>query len=452
MKRLYKTQFRRRILISTLLTLMFCVLISTWFFYHYKKQAIVEHYTTQTLYELPGLVNETLSSGLFPPFSKWEEIFSKNSRSSSITLCNKNNHVMWSSIQLENKPGQPSYNIQEICNDLNFPFNSIKLVENFNNSAYIAQTIPWGATKYNPQGRIIFTMKMDSHAAELQQLRITTGLILVLTLTCASLLLFFFYTVSFSPLQRLEKELSAIKKSKQNKLLEPYPEDLKNVTEALNELLFQQKESEERYKRSLNDLAHSLKTRVAVSQTLLSALGDGKTSEINQQLMAMDDVIQGQLKRASFGVKGIAENKTLLRPVFDDLIAMFNKIHFDKKLHVEESLSNKQTISMAKNDLMEVLGNVLENTYRFAFKTISIDVNQEEKGLLIEITNDGPPIDNNAMETLFQRGVRADQRHAGTGLGLALCDEIIRSYKGKIWFDSPSNPRMNVCLKIQVPN
>ncbi|MFA0464638.1 ATP-binding protein, partial [Vibrio sp. 10N.261.45.F1] len=67
------------------------------------------------------------------------------------------------------------------------------------------------------------------------------------------------------------------------------------------------------------------------------------------------------------------------------------------------------------------------------------------------IYNDGPVIDNSISQTLFQRGVRADQKTHGTGLGLALCDEILHSYKGTIWFEQSDNPSVGVVLKILLP-
>lgn len=100
---------------------------------------------------------------------------------------------------------------------------------------------------------------------------------------------------------------------------------------------------------------------------------------------------------------------------------------------------------------MEVLGNILENTFRFAHRQILFKISDFDDQVLIEISNDGPAIDNATSQTLFQRGVRADQQNPGTGLGLALCDEIIHSYKGAIWFDTPEHPSMGVTLKILLP-
>ncbi|MGB1320515.1 MAG: ATP-binding protein, partial [Vibrio gallaecicus] len=224
-----------------------------------------------------------------------------------------------------------------------------------------------------------------------------------------------------------------------------------NVTSALNELLFQQKENQERYKRSLNDLAHSLKTRVAVSQALLDDSSPTKNHQINQQLLEMDSLIQGQLKRASLGVKGITTNDTLLKPVLDSLVGMFTKIYTDKSIQFVSDYPDNQTLPLSKDDLMEIMGNILENTYRFADQSILFKVTNIDNQIMVEISNDGPAIDSNTSQSLFQRGVRADQQNPGTGLGLALCDEIIHSYKGAIWFETPEDPSMGVSLRILLP-
>jgi two-component system sensor histidine kinase PhoQ len=264
-------------------------------------------------------------------------------------------------------------------------------------------------------------------------------------------LIFLVYRWSFKPFKVLEKELIDVKANRKEKLTHSYPEDLMPITSALNELMFQQKENEQRYRRALNDLAHSLKTRVAVSQALLDDIEEGKIHDINQQLLEMDDVIQGQLKRASLGVKGIVENATPIKPILNSLLLMFDKVHMDKGIHVEQFINSDQTLPMSKADVMEVFGNILENAYRYAEKRIDVFINNTEGGIVITFNNDGPAVDESISETLFKRGVRADEKNPGTGLGLALCDEIVHSYKGAIWFETPTDPSMGASLKVLLP-
>ncbi|OIQ25095.1 sensor histidine kinase [uncultured Vibrio sp.] len=457
MRRLYKTQFRRRIFAVAASILVSMVLISAWFYYNTQKHQIFEYYSKNTLRELPAVINELLSSGEIPPLTQWDKFYAKESPNTSVTLCNHSNQQVWTSINIEKRAEELSEigisheQVNTLCRDLLFPIDTIRLVERPSGAAFIVHTILWRGFKEQEDGRVIFTQRVEDRIEPIRQLKYTTVIALMITLVLVSALLLVFYRISFAPFTRLENELHEIKQGKQNQLTKSYPEDLHNVTSALNELLYQQKENQERYKRSLNDLAHSLKTRVAVSQALLEDPSKANNRKINQQLLDMDSLIQAQLKRASLGVKGITTSSTLLKPVLDSLVGMFTKIHADKNIRFISQFDDQQALPLSKDDLMEVLGNILENTFRFASTSIELKVSTLDQQILIEISNDGPAIDSSIRQTLFQRGIRADQKSSGTGLGLALCDEIIHSYKGTIWFDTPDTPSMGVVLKILLP-
>lgn len=457
MKRLYKTQFRRRTFATAASILFTMVLTSTWFYYNTQKHQLFEDYSKNTLRELPSIVNELLSSGEIPPLTEWNRFYAKESPNTSVILCDHNSHQVWTSIDVERRTKQLAKlgisrpQIDNLCTDLNFPIDTIRLVEKPSGAAFIVHTMLWKGFKDQEDGKVILTQRVEHEMEPIKQLKYTTIGVLIVALTLISALLLLFYRISFAPFVRLEKELHEIKQGKQNQLAESYPEDLHNVTSALNELLFQQKENQERYKRSLNDLAHSLKTRVAVSQALLDDSSPTKNHQINQQLLEMDSLIQGQLKRASLGVKGITTNDTLLKPVLDSLVGMFTKIYTDKSIQFVSDYPDNQTLPLSKDDLMEIMGNILENTYRFADQSILFKVTNIDNQIMVEISNDGPAIDSNTSQSLFQRGVRADQQNPGTGLGLALCDEIIHSYKGAIWFETPEDPSMGVSLRILLP-
>ncbi|WP_210501945.1 ATP-binding protein [Vibrio crassostreae] len=457
MKRLYKTQFRRRTFATAASILFTMVLTSTWFYYNTQKHQLFEDYSKNTLRELPSIVNELLSSGEIPPLTEWNSFYAKESPNTSVILCDHNSHQVWTSIDVERRTKQLAKlgisrpQIDNLCTDLNFPIDTIRLVEKPSGAAFIVHTMLWKGFKDQEDGKVILTQRVEHKMEPIKQLKYTTIGVLIVALTLISALLLLFYRISFAPFVRLEKELHEIKQGKQNQLAESYPEDLHNVTSALNELLFQQKENQERYKRSLNDLAHSLKTRVAVSQALLDDSSPTKNHQINQQLLEMDSLIQGQLKRASLGVKGITTNDTLLKPVLDSLVGMFTKIYTDKSIQFVSDYPDNQTLPLSKDDLMEIMGNILENTYRFADQSILFKVTNIDNQIMVEISNDGPAIDSNTSQSLFQRGVRADQQNPGTGLGLALCDEIIHSDKGAIWFETPEDPSMGVSLRILLP-
>ncbi|WP_221068416.1 ATP-binding protein [Vibrio alfacsensis] len=458
MKRLISSSFRRRVLfITTLIGTTYLFTISS-FIYHIEKDKLFEDYALDLVSHIPAITNELLASNQVTPIDKWDEIYPSESSRFSMFICDEQNNELWRSMNDESRQkliakGISVPNIDNFCIDPLLPtkINQFKLIQTKQGSAFIAHVIPLDKTPYNPQGRIVLLRRMEDKVAYLNQLKFNVAAFSVISALLIIFILYLVYRWGFKPFKVLEKELNEVKTNKKTKLVKDYPEDFLPITGALNELMFQQQENEQRYQRALNDLAHSLKTRVAVSQALLDELDEGNTHAINQQLLEMDDVIQGQLKRASFGVKGIVENTTLIKPLLNSLLLMFDKVHIDKGISVELFLSDEQTVSMNKADVMEVFGNILENAYRYAKKRIDIVVNNTESGIILTFSNDGPPIDESISANLFKRGVRADEQNPGTGLGLALCDEIIHSYKGAIWFETPNDPSMGASLKVLLP-
>ncbi|KOO13114.1 ATPase [Vibrio xuii] len=458
MKRLVSTSFRRRFFVISLLVGLSFVLLFGFIIYHIEQDKLIRDYSKELSSHIPSITNELISSNQLPPLEEWPKLYPADSKLFSMFICDNNDNELWRSMNEESKKrllaqGIKVPQVENYCLDPLLPnkVNTFELIQTESGAAFVAQVLPLDATEYNPQGRIVILRRMEHRIESLTNLKIQVFVITALSALLIALFIHFVYRWGFGPFRKLEDELKQVRSGKKSKLTEVYPEDLASVTNALNEMIFQQQENEQRYRRALNDLAHSLKTRVAVSQALLSDIEQGKIDAINQQLLEMDDVIQGQLKRASFGVKGITENSTLIKPIINSLLMMFDKVHMEKGLQVELFISKGQTLPMSKSDIMEVFGNLLENTYRFAQSRIDIFINNGENGLMVTINNDGPPIEPEIRDKLFQRGVRADEQNPGTGLGLALCDEIIHSYKGAIWFEDPADPSMGVSLKIMLP-
>ena len=185
----------------------------------------------------------------------------------------------------------------------------------------------------------------------------------------------------------------------------------------------------------MDDLAHSLKTRVATCDALLYQK-QPPISEIMEQLHDMDSVIQHQLKRALMGSRGISKHHTQVSPILEKLTKMFNKIHQARTIEFIHNYEKDQTLPINYNDLMEILGNILENSYRFANNYIILSIVERSEGFSVHIENDGDTLPENKMNSVFQRGVRADEKNPGTGIGLAVCEEIVSSYHGQIWFQA----------------
>lgn len=236
------------------------------------------------------------------------------------------------------------------------------------------------------------------------------------------------------PLRRVTRELAAIESGSQDQLLGQYPTELTGLTRNLNELLQHEHAQQQRYRNALGDLAHSLKTPLAV---LRGALADSKTSGIDtdfmqEQIARMDHIVSHQLQRAATAGRLRLTSPVPLRAVIDRLIESLNKVHRDKQVQVVADIEAESCFYGDEGDLLELLGNTLDNAYKWCRHRVRISAGSDTGSLILRIEDDGPGIGVSDAELILQRGVRSDERVPGHGIGLATVRDILQAYGGDI--------------------
>ncbi len=250
-----------------------------------------------------------------------------------------------------------------------------------------------------------------------------------------------------SPLHDMAKDLKEIESGKKNQLEGGYPRELQRVTDNLNLLIESERRQQERYRTTLGDLAHSLKTPLAVISGVLdkisanSAEANSFSTElksVDEQLERMNQIVGYQLQRA---VK--ADNKSSLsrqvniEKTTEKILDALHKVYRDKSMQVETSFDHSAVFSGDERDLMEVLGNVLDNGFKYGKSRVRIKVGsgtnpEGRESVSIDVEDDGPGIEEGNQEFVLQRGARADTLVQGQGIGLAVVTDIVDSYDGKI--------------------
>lgn len=266
-------------------------------------------------------------------------------------------------------------------------------------------------------------------AAPLQSFRQTlfkwfmvVGIILVL------LMLLAYYWVT-KPLTKLDHEIRRVESGRQDQLNGNYPEELNIIKEDLNLLLANQNRQKQRYRHHLSDLAHALKTPVAVLQT--SALS--QQPELKEQLDRITGMIEHQLKRASSSGQDVWKKQITIRPVLDKLTSALNKIYRDKNCTISIKCQPDTVFRGDETDLMEMLGNLLDNACKACNNKINVTISTRPLTIIIE--DDGPGIIPEKREQLFERGTRLDTYKEGHGVGLSIVAELVSSYSGKLTVD-----------------
>ncbi|QIR14824.1 ATP-binding protein [Shewanella aestuarii] len=237
------------------------------------------------------------------------------------------------------------------------------------------------------------------------------------------------------PLKRLKQELLKLKQGKQQQFSNNYPIELQEITQALNQLVDQNEQRQARYQNAMNDLAHSLKTRLAASVAIIDdkqLTANEKQLQILSQIEDMDHLVKYQLKRAMMGRQGLLHEQTDIKPIIDQIVQLLSKLYQHKHIHFMVNCPNTLLVPISKADLMELCGNIIENAAKFCISSINITASTTADMFNLTVDDDGPGIDETYRQKVIQRGVRVDTQYSGQGIGLAVCHELVTSYSGTL--------------------
>jgi len=257
------------------------------------------------------------------------------------------------------------------------------------------------------------------------------------------LLLYGGQTWSLRALRRLSTELDEVEAGKRDTLSDQHPRELLRLTRSLNRLLGSEREQRGRYRDSLDDLAHSLKTPLAVlqgvSETIAQRPQDREQAHVLQaQIERMSQQIGYQLQRASVRKSGLVRHQVALRPVVDSLCSTLEKVYRDKPVRVTLQIAAQAQVPMERGALLEMLGSLLENAYRLCLGQVCVGLREDVDGLELWVDDDGPGVPPGDRLRVLQRGERLDRQNPGQGIGLAVVEDIVSSYGGQLTLaDSP---------------
>lgn len=246
-----------------------------------------------------------------------------------------------------------------------------------------------------------------------------------------------------SPLKRMAINLKKIEEGEADQLVGEFPIELAGVTTNLNLLIETERKQQERYRTTLGDLAHSLKTPLAVIVGIVDSFTLDSPKKISSQLASvseqaerMDQIVSYQLQRAVQSHNSSALAKQIkVAPVASKIIRALKKVYPDKGIETQLSLDPAAIFSGDERDLMEVLGNVLDNSFKYGKSLVLLSVRtrqDETPGVEIIIEDDGAGIAEDQQEFVLQRGARIDTIKQGQGIGLAVVMDIVKSYNGQM--------------------
>lgn len=238
---------------------------------------------------------------------------------------------------------------------------------------------------------------------------------------------------SLTPLRKLVGELHSIEADKQDSIEATYPSELTPLTDALNSMIQAERNQQTRYRNALGDLAHSLKTPLAVLHGVTDEdVNDSALQQkIREPLSRIQDITDYQLRKAATAGRRTLSGPVAIRPLADKISGALQKVYADKRVQFNVDISPTLRVRADEGDLYELLGNLLDNAAKWCKRQVNISVKIVERRLELTIDDDGPGFPDNA-DKLLERGVRADNQVPGQGIGLAAVNDLIGVYDGKI--------------------
>lgn len=251
----------------------------------------------------------------------------------------------------------------------------------------------------------------------------------------------------------LRARLFGVREGKDQRLEGEYPSEVQPLVNEMNSLLSDREERVSRALRKAGDLAHGLKTPLTLlNQQAERAKAAGQTElagAIQQQVERMRRQIDYHLAHARASASGGNPSaRCHVLTSADGLARTMSTIHAEKRIAIDVHVSHQQFVRTQREDLDEMLGNLVENACKWARARVEIRSASDHGQTVITVDDDGPGLRPDLRETVLQRGVRADEAAPGSGLGLAIVADLVDLYGGSIALDASPLGGLRATLRL----
>jgi signal transduction histidine kinase len=285
-----------------------------------------------------------------------------------------------------------------------------------------------------------------------------TRLSIALTLTGLGLVAVTLFQVRFGllPLRSIEQGLAEVRSGKATKLEGEPPAEIEPLQVELNALILSNQDIVDRARTQVGNLAHALKTPLAVitneAREDKSALG----AKVAEQAELMRDQVQHYLDRARVAARvGVIGRSTVIAPVIEPIVRALERIHQERGIAISVQCPDLIRFQGERQDLEELLGNLLDNACKWAKKNVQITVlaAPDPKGaggrrVIVAVDDDGPGLAAEQRAKIGKRGLRLDETKPGSGLGLSIVTDLVQSYRGSLELSESSSGGLSARLNL----
>jgi two-component system, OmpR family, sensor histidine kinase PhoQ len=241
------------------------------------------------------------------------------------------------------------------------------------------------------------------------------------------------------PLRTMAQEVREMEEGRRQRLSDAYPDELTGLAHNLDRFVAHEERSRSRYRKAMEDLAHSLKTPLAVVRNALDQVPEAPRALLDEQLDRMQSTVTHQLSRASVSGPVIVGRQIDVAALVERLLRALQTAYRDRDIDAAVDLPRPYRYRGDERDLMEIIGNVLENAFKYTRSRVRVSgPASSDGGLLLRVEDDGPGIPQPVRQAVLHRGTRADEAQPGQGIGLAVVAELVALYRGTLSIgDSP---------------
>lgn len=238
-----------------------------------------------------------------------------------------------------------------------------------------------------------------------------------------------------TPLRVMAGEVKDLEEGRREQLSADYPKELQGLAENLDRFVEHEHRSRTRYRNALDDLAHSLKTPLAVIRNALGEQANGDPGLLHEQLDRMESTVKHQLSRATVSGPVVVSKSVNLHTLLTRLTRALQTAYLERGIQLEMRIPVDLEARGDEGDFMEIFGNVLENAFKYTNKRVRLSGYAGEH-VTIRVEDDGPGIGPEIRRRVLNRGTRADQVQPGQGIGLAVVAELVTLYHGALDIDT----------------
>jgi signal transduction histidine kinase len=253
---------------------------------------------------------------------------------------------------------------------------------------------------------------------------------------------------------KLHSRLSAVHRGEEGAVTGRYPSEVQPLVDDLNALLAERDQRVQRALAKAGDLAHGLKTPLAVLARDAERAAASGAQELGESMTAQVERMRRQidyhLAHARAAAAGAGPGtRSLVGPSVDGLFRTLERLHAERAIALRSAVAPAHAVRCRREDLDEMLGNILDNACKWGRSRVELESDVAGSSIVMTVDDDGPGIDPALAMDVLERGVRADEKVEGTGLGLAIVRDLAEIYGGSI--ELSRSPLGGVRARLQLP-